>query len=300
MKISLESFTTEDGLKLPAILFEPERRSDKAALFLHGNGSSSVFYDADETNELGREVTNKGISYFPFNNRGAHYIKRFRIKKNGKEEKILYGTAFELIKECILDIDAAVDYLRKKGYKTFYLIGVSTGANKIVVYNYYKKVNPFSKYALLSGGDDTGLYYDAWGKQKFLDLLNRAERKIKEGKGRELVPYEEISYFLSYQSLYDIINPDGDYNVFPFNEYINSIKLSKKPLFEKYRLLDKPTLVLYGELDEYCYGNVPKCVGILKKECIHKDLFTFKILEGADHGFNGYEKEFARVISDWL
>lgn len=300
MKISLHSFLTPDRLRLPGLLFEPERKTDKVAIFLHGNGSSSIFYDTDEANMLGKNLTGKGISYFPFNNRGAHYIKRFRIKNGKEEKKVLYGTAFELIKECVMDIDSSVNYLKKRGYKTFYIIGISTGANKIVVYNYYKKNNPFSKYVLLSGGDDTGLYYEEWGREKFYRLLNKSKRMVQNGQGENLVPYEEINYFMSYQSLYDTINPDGDYNAFPFNERMNNLKLSERPLFEKYKTISKSTLVLYGENDEYCYGDVPKCVEILKKECAYRDLFTFKIIKGADHGFNGYEDELGRIIASWL
>ena len=109
---------------------------------------------------------------------------------------------------------------------------------------------------------------------------------------------------ISYQSLYDTINPNGDYNIFPYNEYINNLKLSKKPLFREYKTIDKPTLVIYGELDEYCYGDVLRCVDILKKESAswrtNPKLFTFKIIKGADHGFDGKGKEIIETIVDWL
>lgn len=302
--IQLVSFKTPDNLSLPGLLYEPSGKSEKVAIYLHGNGSSSIFYGDYKMNLYGDALTKKGISFFPFNNRGAHWIKKLNKKINGKEERILYGMTYELIKECILDIDGAVEFLKTLGYKTFYLIGASTGANKIVVYHYYKPKNPISKYILLSGGDDTGLYYDMEfkkNKKKFSSVLARCKKEIEKGSGRKLVPrYILKEPLISYQSLYDTINPDGDYNIFPFNEYMNNLRLSKKQLFREYKTINKPTLLVCGEKDEYCYGEVAQYVDILRKECPNQKLFTFEIIQDADHGFEGKEGELIKIISNWL
>ncbi|MBI2641588.1 hypothetical protein HYW87_03280, partial [Candidatus Roizmanbacteria bacterium] len=84
------------------------------------------------------------------------------------------------------------------------------------------------------------------------------------------------------------------------NERMNNLKLSRKPLFQECKTINKPTLVVYGENDEYCYGDVAKCVNILKKECPNKKIFTFKIIKGADHGFDGKEKALVHLIVNWL
>ncbi len=297
-------FDTTDHLMLPGLLYESEKKTDKVALYLHGNGSSSVFYDTNEMNLFAEYLTRADISFFPFNNRGAHWIKKLNKKIGKEEERIPYGMTYELIKECVYDIDGAIKFLRSLGYKTFYLIGVSTGANKIVVYHYYKPKNLFSKYVLLSGGDDTGLYYEFEFKKKrrkFFAAVRQCENEIKKGNGRKLVPHYILKEpLISYQSLFDTINPDGDYNIFPFNECINDLNLSKKQLFKEYKRINKPTLVVYGEKDEYCYGDVQKCIDTLIKERSNKKLFTFKVIKGADHGFTGKEKELIRVVGNWL
>lgn len=302
--LQLVGFETQDHLLLPGLLYEPVKKTDKALIYLHGNGSSSVFYGADEMNSIGEQLNEAGISFFPFNNRGAHWIKKLDRKIGKNEESALYGMTYELIKECILDIEGAIKFLKTLGYKTIYLAGSSTGANKIVVYHYYRRNNPVSKYILLSGGDDTGLYFEynfKKNKRSFFQFLEKSKEIIKKGKGRKLVPKSIVNDpLISYQSLYDTINPDGDYNIFPFNEYINNLKLSKKPLFREYKTIDKSTLIIYGEVDEYCYGDVPRCVEILKKECPSKNLFTFKIIKGADHGFSGKEKELVKIMINWL
>ena len=72
---------------------------------------------------------------------------------------------YELIKECILDIEGAIKFLKTLGYKIFYLAGASTGANKIVVYHYYRRKNLVTKYILIGGGDDVSIYFNFYFKK---------------------------------------------------------------------------------------------------------------------------------------
>lgn len=298
----LLTFDTQDNLKLPGLLYKPKQKTDTVAIWLHGNGSSSIFYNSDRMNTLAKTLNRQQIAFFPFNNRGAHFIKSFKKElTKEKSERINLGMTYELIKDCIHDIDGAIEFLKKQGFKTFYLIGHSTGANKIAVYNFYKPKNAVAKYILLAGGDDTGIYFNQLGEKQFKAALKHCKTMIEKGKGAKLVPKYLSPYFpISYQSFYDTINPDGDYNIFPFFEAIHNTKLSKKELFREYKSINKKTLVLYGEFDEYCYGDVPKCMEILKKETVHQKNFTFEILPGADHGFTDKDTELAETLTSWL
>lgn len=62
--LQLVQFQSTDGLILPGLLFQPKNKTDKVAIYLHGNGSSSVFYSVDETNNLGKTLNEKNISFF--------------------------------------------------------------------------------------------------------------------------------------------------------------------------------------------------------------------------------------------
>jgi pimeloyl-ACP methyl ester carboxylesterase len=292
----LVQIKTGDGIILPGLLYEAPR-SKKVAIHLHGNGSSSVFYYDDRQDEQVKALNKKGISFLLFNNRGAHYIKKLNVIKRGKKERKRFGMAYEKIKDCIKDIDGAISYLGKLGYRKFYLIGESTGANKICVYHYYKPKNKVSKYVLLSGGDDTGIYYDMLGKKRFFKSLKESKKKIRKKKGEEIITELLPDDIFSYIGFYDIANPDGDYNVFPFLETMKNLKLSKKSLFRHFKSINKSTLIVYGEKDEYAWGDVPKIVDILRKQ---KPEFEYKIIKGADHGFSENQKELSRIISNWL
>lgn len=300
MRADLIHFRSTDGLKLPGLLINPDRETKSVAIFLHGNGTSSIFY-SELITVLGKNLTELGVAFFPFNNRGAHLIKTLWKKIGSEDVRIRCGTAFELIKDCIYDIDGAIDFLKSKGFDTFYLMGESTGANKIAVYNFYKPENAFKKYILLSGGDDTGLYYHFLGKQKFHKILEKSKLKVESGRGEDFVPQYVSNSPMSYQSIYDTINPDGDYNVFPYNEALNILGLSQKqPLFDKFSKIKKPTLVVYGGNDEFCYGKVCECMEILKKHTNNAKSFEYLMVEGADHGFHGKEEELSKIVSEWL
>lgn len=294
MKVT--EFKTEDGLTLPGILYEV-KNSKKVAIFLHGNGSSSIFYDQNDNLDLPNELNKKGISLFKFNNRGAHIIKKLNVNAGDEIERKKYGCAYEIIKECVQDIDGAVKHLQGLGYNEFYLIGASTGANKICVYNNYKPKNIFSKYILLCGGDDAGIYHQILGKTKFFKFLSKSKEMIKKRKGEEFMKELLPDEIFSYKAFYDIANPDGDYNCFPFSEVIKNIKLSTKPLFRYFQTIKTPSLIIYGENDEYAWGEVSKIIDILKS---YQPNFSYKMIKDADHGFTGKKKELAKTITDWI
>jgi pimeloyl-ACP methyl ester carboxylesterase len=282
-------FDATDGVGLAGLLFEPKRRTSRAAIFLHGTGGASVF-ESSRTNRLASEFTGAGIAYFPFNNRGATLMKHLNGKPRG-------GMAYERIRECVYDIDGAVRELRRRGYRDLTLIGHSTGANKAAVYGHYKPRNFIRRYVLLAGGDDTGMIYDQLGPRRLAAALARA-RTLRNSDA--LVPPSISSAVMSWRAWHDMANPDGDYNVFPFLEVLRDVKLSKRAKFRYVRNLRKPTLILYGDSDQYLYGDVARCVEILADAIGPKPNIEIAVMEDADHGFGGREDELAELIIRWL
>jgi pimeloyl-ACP methyl ester carboxylesterase len=296
MEPQLVQIQTEDLLTLPGLLYTSPS-AKKVAIYLHGNGSSSVFYHDDLRTEFAEEFLKNDIAFLAFNNRGADYMKKLHYVDEVKESR-RFGMAYEVIKDCVLDIDASIAFLRQRGFETFYLVGESTGANKICVYDHYKKENPTSGYMVLSGGDDVGIYYESLGHERFWQLLAESQQKIAEGKGDDLVMSLLPSPIFSYNSFFDIANPDGDYNVFPFFEALNAVQLSKKqPLFSMYSALKKPTITVYGSDDQFCWGQVPRIVEILKQS---NPKPTYKIIEGGDHVFTHHRREVGQALAEWL
>lgn len=285
---TLVRFEATDGIPLAGLLFEPKHRTTRVMIYLHGTGGSSVF-ESKRTNVLAAELLEAGVAYFPFNNRGAHVMRRM-----GEE---LGGYSYERIRDCVFDIDGAVRELRSRGYRDITLIGHSTGANKIAVYDHYKPRNFVKRYVLLGGGDDTGMLYQELGARRFTSALKKAREMVQARRGEELAPPSIAKLPMSWRSFYDMANPDGDYNVFPFLEAMRGIRLSRRPRFRFVRAIRKPSLFLYGEHDEYCVGTASAALAVLAD--IVPANAELAILADADHGFGGKERELAEVILRW-
>jgi hypothetical protein len=300
MKLKLVEFLNTNNIALPGLLFEPKMISDKVLISLHGNGSAGGFYSVELQNAFGKTLTDNGIAYFTFTNTGGHLIQKFNKIMGENKERLTIGAAYEIIKDCIYDIGGAVNFAKSNGYKHIYLIGASTGANKICVYNYYNEKNEVEKYILQSGGDDSGIFYKEFGEKKFRLTLEKCKEAIKKNKGNLLVPNYLSSSPISYLSLYDQINPDGDYNIFPFYWQLNSTLIMKKKPWREIKKISKPTLVIYGGNDEYCYGRVSDCVGLIKEATKGYNNFKFEIIEGADHAYFGRRKELAKKVLNFI
>ena len=294
------NFNTIDNLPLPGLLFA-KTKSEKILINLHGNGGASVFYRPDKYQELAKDAHKAGWDFFAFNNRGSGITNKIKVLKRGKYFRYMCGTSHELIGDSVKDIDGAIKFLKTLGYKKFALSGFSTGANKICVYHYKKPKNLISKNLIICGADDSGLFYDEFGKEKFFKILKLCKTKIQKGLGAKLMNPDIINgRCYSYQGMFDILNPEGLYNTFPFLDKTKNLKLAKKKLFKEIKSIKSESLLIYGDKDEYAFNQVAKNVGILKHELESKSNFDYKIIKGADHGFTGKEKQLGNLITNFL
>ena len=295
----LVHLSTSDGLRLPGLFFQAPH-SHKVCIFLHGTGGASVFYDEQKLSCLAASLYSQGISLLAFNNRGAEVIHRFSMYDAYKNKTIIFGgSAYELLKDTVLDIDGAITFLKTRGCAEFILLGHSTGANKVCVYDHYKEENEIKAYVLIAGGDDTGLWYRDLGEEKYRDLLQKSKEKIAAGSGLEIVTSEEMHGFvMSYQSVYDMLNSDGDYNVFPFLEYGKEISISKsQELFSYYKAIRRPVCAIYGSEDAYLPTNKSWVKESLTKFC---PTASYIEIYEADHSFRGDEEKLASRITDFI
>lgn len=305
MRLELVSILSSDNITLPGLLYRPDRETKKAAIWLHGMGDSGVFYDAELINPLGKALAERGIALLAFNNRGAHNKKSLKFADETlPEEDRRYrgGTYYELIADCVHDIDGAAAFLKEQDFSTLYLLGHSTGANKVCAYHVRAEHNPFSKYVLAGPGDDVGSFFHELGEKKFWAALRYAAKFAKTEPYRTMPKYTGM-YPFSAQSAWDIMNPDGDYNTFPFYEAVHG-RIGKKPLFEEYRRLDRPTLVIFGAEDEYTnhVGGAKEALKLFTGHTSNAMLkqVDFATVPSGDHSFHPVETSFAKQVADWL
>jgi len=143
------------------------------------------------------------------------------------------------------------------------------------------------------------MLYDELGPRRFRSALIKARVMITARRGEELAPASISKLPMSWRSFYDMANPDGDYNIFPFREVMRGLRLSRRPRFRYLRAIRKPALFLYGEHDEYCVDSASRTVAALASALGSKPNIELAIMADADHGFGGKEKELAGVIMEW-
>lgn len=304
MNLSFESFLATDNVTLPGLLYTPDKPTKKATIWLHGMGDNGIFYKSALINALAEAHDKQGIAFLAFNNRGAHSNKQLKIADDTlPEEDRSYqgGSHYELIADCVKDIDGAVRFLKEKGFTELYLAGHSTGANKICVYDAAVEQTPFKKYVFAGPGDDTGLFFRDLGAKRYWEALKLAGKYLKKEPMRVMPKYSGM-YPFSAQSAWDILNPDGNYNTFPYYE-ATAERLGEKPLFKEYRAIENPTLVIIGEQDEYAAPAGPKvALDIFMKHTSNAMLkhHDFVLVHDADHSFHDQEAEFAEQVAEWL
>src|SRR6267142_239476 len=120
IETQLCTFKTTDNERLHGLLFKPQnQQSDLALLFVHGVAMN--FY-LPPLSIFGQELAARGFHSFVINTRGHDWISRAgNLTKFG-------GSAYENLEDCLPDLDGALDYLKKRDYRRFILIGHSLGA----------------------------------------------------------------------------------------------------------------------------------------------------------------------------
>ena len=133
-------FKAEDGLELFGILNLPDNYStEEIVISIHGQASKCTNDRERQTSKL---LAESGIPYFCFNNRGSEIYTRLKRKVDGKKKSFKFGSMYEKISEAPFDILGAIKFLKKYGFKKFYLMGHSLGCTKILYfYNQLIKSN---------------------------------------------------------------------------------------------------------------------------------------------------------------
>ena len=138
MKANIIRMETPDNLRLDGILYQPEYKTNKVIIHVHG--TSSDFYRTRYFETLSAEYTKNGYAFLTFNNRGSGNGYSFIQEKNGKRiGGVVIGSQNEIFEDCVIDIQTAIDFARKQGFNEIVLQGHSYGCNKVTYYALEKK-----------------------------------------------------------------------------------------------------------------------------------------------------------------
>lgn len=292
MKTSLVRLYTEDHLELVGLLYEPELKMGEHAqrVVVHVHGMAGNFYENSFLDYLAQTLTAHGVAFLTFNNRGTEFIKDVYIQKDGKRFTRRIGNTYERFEDCVIDIQAALTYVRKRGYNTIHLSGHSLGASKVA---YAASTIPgiaIESLIFLAPADMQGM---ALADAQYERDIATARKMIVQGKGDEIMPFIVWGdSYLSAATYMSISGPDARV-AFPFHQHapealktVSSIK--------------SPMLAIMGTTDFAASIPVPEALEIFKKACVASPRAEAILLGEANHGYVGYEQKCADEVVRWI
>lgn len=286
MNCSLEEIVTKDGLLVQGIYSEPKIKKRRAVLWMHGL-SSAFYHEVKLTKLLVEALETKGWGFAHFNSRGHDLLSGIRKKDSTSPYGYSYyqaGAGAEIFKECILDIDAGIDFLIAKGYDEIVLIGHSTGANKVCYYAATQN-NPHVVSSILSGPMSDRL--NSSDAKQYLPFMKKL---IREGKGDSLL----LGYHffpITPKRFISLFDPRSSEDVFDYGE--------KEPKLVAFSKIKIPLLVLLSQNDEVSdrpVGEIQKAFDNHTTSSVYKSVIIPKAL----HRYTGHEAEVVSEIISWI
>ena len=283
MRQKLVRINSIDEVELPGILYIPDEDTDKIAIHVHGlNGN---FYENRFLDTLAKSYTDKNYAFLTFNNRGTGFITEL-LKWN---DFITIGWCLERFKDCILDIDGVVNWVKSKDYKEIILEWHSYGCNKVLYYYNHKKDNNIKQIVLLAPCDIPSECKKFLSEKEYSKTKEESIRLIKEGKENELINFSAmVNGKIASGTFYNDFLPNGEND---FIRYVDGINGKSEVL----NSVDIPVLVIFGDEDEcvltqpieivewYLRNNLSEC--------------NIQIIKNADHLYTGRYEELGRVIT---
>ena len=174
----IHTFKTADNERLHgALLAPPHGTSDLGLIFVHGVAMN--FYLPPLFN-FGQALAQRGYHSFVINTRGHDWIARAgNLQKFG-------GAAYENLADCVADLDASIDFLKKHGYRRFILIGHSLGAIKSIIYQGTQRRRDIASIVACSAPKQ---FYSERVQRypEFRELIATAEQMVAAGRSEELM-----------------------------------------------------------------------------------------------------------------
>lgn len=284
MKQELVRINSIDNIEQPGILYSPNNDTNKIVIHVHGlNGN---FYENRFLDTIAKSYTDNNYAFLTFNNRGRDFITELL---KGDDFTII-GGSLERFKDCILDIDGIVNWVKNKGYNEIILEGHSYGCNKVLYYYNHKKSDNIKKIVLLAPCDIPSEGKKFLSKEEYDKAKSDSTRLVQEGKESDLIDFSVMANgkIAAGTYYYDFL-PGGEND---FIRYVDGANGKSEIL----NSIDIPTLIIFGDVDE-CVLTQP--IEIVKEYLTNNiNDCNIQIIEGADHSYAGRYEDLGKVIKE--
>lgn len=284
MKQELIRMNSIDNIEMVGILYSPEQKSNKIVIHVHGLCGN--FYENRFLDTLATTYTNKGYSFLTFNNRGTNFVSEL-LKDDGYT---IMGGCYERFKDCILDIEGAINFSMNKGYTEIVLEGHSYGCNKVIYYYNKTKDKNIKKIILLAPCDIPQECVKFLSKEEYETARNESTKLVNEGKENELIDFSvNANGVISASTYYHDFLPNGEND---FIKYVDGANGKSDALNN----INVPVLIIFGDVDE-CVLTKP--INIVKQYLQNniKDC-NIQVINGADHSYTNRYEELGKIVEN--
>lgn len=286
MNEKLVRIKSNDGIEMPGILYTPKDYSENICIHVHGmNGN---FYENRFVDVLADTYTENGYSFLTFNNRGRDFITEL-IKD---DDFTLIGGSLERFQDSLFDIQGAIDYVKKLGYKNIILEGHSYGCNKVLYY--YNKIedNSIKKIVLLAPCDIPEESKKFLSSDEYENAVRESEELVQKGRDMELINYSVMANgkVAAGTFYYDFL-PGGENDFIRYRDGADG----KSDVLSKIKI---PILIIFGDKDECVLTeNIDVVSGYLKNNISNCNLHVIK---NTDHIFTDKFNKLGEIISNFF
>ncbi len=281
---------TQDKLIHQGIFYKPYKPGKIAILWIHGL-TDNFYGDRKLFEVLTHKTGQLTWGFASFNNRGHDFVTSCRKVDKRKPKGYTHtdiGTGMEKFSDCVFDITAGVDFLTKQGFNKIFVIGHSTGANKVCFYaatKYHKTVAGFILACPISDRLDLSL-----NKIKLQQDLNYMQDLANQGQG-EILQTGYLYFPVTPNRFLSLYTPNSLEDQFDYGD--------PRPRMTHFSQITKPLLVVFAGKDEYADRSVNKIKKVFD-ESQRSTNYKSVIIPGAVHGFDDLENEFVEKIIKWI
>jgi pimeloyl-ACP methyl ester carboxylesterase len=205
----------------------------KRALLIVMHGMHSNFYRSALKKEMMRRCGAEAFDLLLFNNQGAEL-----------------GTEDERFADGLHDLDAALAFGAREGYRQFLLAGHSTGCQKVTIYQARRARPEVKALLLLAPCDDYAISRRDLGA-RYRYWVRRAQTLVNAGRGEERMPACCMHFAARrFLSVADPASPEAQ-----LFDYGGPMK--------QYRRIETPLFVLFGTREEYACRPVREMLDLL-------------------------------------
>ncbi len=286
MKYPIVQVRTRDDLWLYGLYM---RADANETVFINIHGTASNFYEEYFIEVFANAFLKEGVSILSTNNRGAGVYDAYQKS----------GAAVEKFEDCLIDIDAWVEFAISEGYKKIILSGHSLGTEKVVHYmGHGKHIDKITSIVLLAPADSYGSHRELDGKMNprlvhVDELLGESQDLVKQGRGGVFLPRDaygsrEGIMPKSAESFVDSLGPES--------KLLDALPFATRKL-DAYARIHTPILVVIGDQKEYTAISVREALELMLRENKNTEVHQIK---NCGHDFQEKENELSDIVMKFI